>query len=226
MTLHSCAVIGLGLFGRQVARTLAGLGVDVLVVDRDPALVGALKDQVTSAVCADLTDEKALLESGVLNADAAVVAIGEAMEASILVTALLKKHGVRQVVARSHSDLHAQVLTLVGATRTVDPEAEMGHRLAHELYAPDVHARIRLSTGQEVVEFEAPKGFVGQSVQALQFREKYLLNIIAIKHRAPEEAAGYRVNRLPRPTDVLGPGDVIVAIGDEGSVRKFLDLLG
>lgn len=226
MTLHSCAVIGLGLFGRQVARTLAGLGVDVLVVDRDPALVEALKDQVTSAVCADLTDEKALLESGVLHADAAVVAIGEAMEASILVTALLKKHGATQIVARSHSDLHAQVLTAVGATRTVDPEAEMGERLAQELYAPDVHARIRLSTGQEVVEFEAPKAFAGQTVQALQMREKYLLNIIAIKHRAPDKPGGFRINRLPRPTDVVGAGDVIVAIGEEASIRKFLDLLG
>lgn len=226
MTLHSCAVIGLGLFGRQVARTLAQLGVDVIAVDRDPALVEAVKDQVTTAVCADLTDEKALLESGVLQADTVVVAIGEAMEASILVTALLRKHGVRQIVARSHSDLHAQVLLTVGATRTVDPEDEMGQRLAHDLYAPDVHARIRLSTGQEIVEFEAPKAFVGQTVQALQFREKYLLNILAIKHRAPEVEGGFRVNRLPRPTDVIAAGDVIVAIGDEASVRKFLDLLG
>lgn len=226
MTLHSCAVIGLGLFGRQVARTLASLGVDVVAVDRDPALVEAVKDQVTSAVCADLTDEKALLESGVLQAEVAVVAIGEAMEASILVTALLHKHGVSQIVARSHSDLHAQVLTTVGATRTVDPEDEMGHRLAHELYAPDVHSRIRLSTGQEVVEFEAPKPFAGQTVQALQFREKYLLNILAIKHRAPEVEGGFRINRLPRPGDVIAAGDVIVAIGDETSVRKFMDLLG
>ncbi len=226
MTLRSCAVIGLGAFGRQVARTLASLGVDVLAVDRDAALVESIKDQVTSAVCADLTDEKALLESGVLNAEVAVVAIGEAIEASILVTALLKKHGVRKVVARAHTDLHAQVLMTVGATRTVDPEAEMGERIAHEIYAPDVQTRIRLSTGQEVVEFEVPEPFVGQSVQALQFREKYLLNIIAIKHKALGEPEGYRINRLPRPTDVIGSGDVIVAIGEATSVRKFMELLG
>jgi len=225
MTLRSAAVIGLGLFGRQLAKTLSQLGVEVLAVDRDPALVEGIKDAVTSAVVADLTDEQALVESGVLHADVVVVAIGEAIESSILVTALLKKHGVPRIVARSHSDLHAQVLTTVGAMRTVDPEDEMGRRLAEELYAPDVQARIRLSTGQEVIEFEVPQAFVGKTIQGLQFREKYLLNILAIKHRIAETSE-YRVNPLPRASDVIEPGDVLVAIGESGAVRKFLDLLG
>lgn len=225
MTLRSCAVIGLGLFGRQVAKTLAGLGVDVIVVDRDPNLVEALKDEVTRAVVADLTDERAMLESGVLAADVVIVAIGEALEASILVTALLHKHGAKKIVARSHSDLHAQVLMAVGASRTVDPEEEMGYRLAHELYAPDVHARIRISTGQEIIEFQAPKPIAGKTVQGLQFREKYHLNIIAIKKRDLANDSGFRVIPLPRPNDVINEGDVIVAIGEESAVRKFLDLL-
>ena len=230
MAIRSCAVIGLGLFGRKVATTLADLGVEVLAVDRNADLVHAMGDRVASAVCADITDEKALVESGVLAAEVAVVAIGENMESSILVTALLKKHGVRRIVARSHSDLHALVLSTVGAERTIDPEEEMGVRLAQEIWAPDVHSRIRLTTGQEVLEIEAREPLVGRTIQDLKFREKYRLNILAVKHRksgaeAGGAASGFEVNKLPRPTDIVESWDVLVVVGDSERVQQFLDLL-
>lgn len=230
MGRRSCGVIGLGLFGRRIALSLADLGLDVLVVDRDPALIEAIKDQVTAAVCTDVTDERALQESGLLNADVCVVAIGENMESSILVTALLKKHGASHIIARAHSDIHAQVLHTVGAARTVDPEDEMGVRVAEEIFAPDVHARIRLSTGQEVVEVQAHRSLVGRSVQDLDFRRKYRLNIIAIKRRRPgaqprdNGPEAFDVIKLPRPEDVLESGDVLVLIGDADMVREFLEL--
>lgn len=227
MQLKSCVVIGLGLFGSSIAKTLAKKGVDVVVVDRDERLIEGIKNDIPSALCLDVTNEKAIIESGILDADLIVVAIGEDMESSILTTALLKKHGAKRIVARAISDIHAQILTLVGASRTIDPEEEMGVRLAEELYAPDVYARIHLSTGQEVIEFTSPKAFVGKTVQELKFREKYRLNIIAIKKRIQEygESPKWQVIRLPKPDDVISEGDIIVVIGDEDAIKHFLDMI-
>lgn len=226
----SVGVAGLGLFGRRVAETLASLGAEVLAVDRSPAVVEALKDRVTHAVCLDVNDEAALVESGLLTCDVVVVAIGEELGSSILVTALLKKHGVRRIIARSHSDIHAQVLRTVGAERCVDPQDEMAVRLAQEIFAPSVHARLQLSTGQEVVEVEAHPRLHGKTVAELAFRQKYRLNIVAIKRRpegfepATGGAGSWEVVTLPAPTDVLRAGDVLVLIGDAEMVGAFLDL--
>lgn len=223
-------VAGLGLFGRRVAKTLASLGADVLAIDKDASVVETLKDRVTHAVCLDVTDEAALVESGLLACDLVVVAIGEDLGSSILVTALLRKHGVTRVIARSHSDIHAQVLKTVGAERCVDPQDEMAVRLAHEVFAPSVHARLQLSTGQEVIEVSAHPSLHGKTVAELAFRQRYRLNIVAIKRRpsslepATDGADAWEVIKLPAPTDVLRAGDVLVLIGDGEMVEAFLDL--
>ncbi len=133
-------------------------------------------------------------------------------------------------MARSHSDLHSQVLHTVGAERTLDPEDEMGLRLAQEIFAPDVHARLRLSTGQEVVEVRVHRSLVGKTIAELNFRQKYRLNIVAIKRPRPGFAPGdgspdaWEVVQLPAPSDVMRDGDVLVLIGDAEMVRTFLDL--
>lgn len=230
MANRTVGVVGLGLFGRRVAQTLGDLGMDVVAVDRDAAFVDALKDRVTHSACLDVTDEAALEESGLLACDLVVVAIGEDMGSSILVTALLRKHGLKHIIGRSHSELHAQVLLTVGAERTLDPEEEMGVRLAQEIFAPDVHARMRLSTGQEVVEVVAHPSLVGRTIADLNFRQKYRLNIVAIKRprggfaQTDGASDAWQVIQLPTATDVLREGDVLVLIGDGEMVRTFLDL--
>lgn len=230
MATRTVGIVGLGLFGRRVALTLTDLGTDVVAVDRDATLVDQLKNRVMHAVCLDVTDEAALRESGLLACDLIVVAIGEDMGSSILITAQLRKHGVQHVIGRSHSELHAQVLHTVGAERTLDPEEEMGMRLAQEIFAPDVFARIRLSTGQDVIEVRAHQSFVGRTVADLNFRQKYRLNIIAIKRlrtgRNPSDASpeAWEVVKLPAPTDVLHEEDKLVLIGDTEMVQTFLEL--
>jgi trk system potassium uptake protein TrkA len=103
-------------------------------------------------------------------------------------------------------------------------------RLAQEIFAPDVHTRMRLSTGQEVVEVVAHRSLVGKTIADLNFRQKYRLNIIAIKRlRAGFEPSdpsqdAWEVLRLPAPSDALQSGDVLVLIGDADMVQTFLEL--
>jgi trk system potassium uptake protein TrkA len=218
----------MGLFGRSLAYELNELGVQVLAVDKNPELVEMVKDRVTTALCTDLTNENSLMESGVLSTDKIIVAIGENMESSILVTAMLHTHGARGIFARAHSDIHSQVLKTVGAVMTIDPEEEMGIRFAQEIYAPDVMTRITLSTGQQVVEVNAPKPLWGKTVLALDFRRKFQLNILAIKRAPGSEPAPAPAQDpgagLPNPGDIIGEGDILVVIGNPDRVSTFLEL--
>ena len=63
------AVLGLGRFGRSVAKTLAENGAEVLAVDNNMELVQDISEYVTHAVMADITDEVDLRNLGLGNFD-------------------------------------------------------------------------------------------------------------------------------------------------------------
>jgi trk system potassium uptake protein TrkA len=117
MSRKQIVVLGLGRFGSAVARTLQELGHEVLGIDSDPDIVEMLSSEMTHAVCCDCTDEQSLRTLGLRNFDAAVVAIGHDVQASILATVLLKELGVPLVVAKAAGDLHGRTLAKVGADR-------------------------------------------------------------------------------------------------------------
>src|SRR5262245_8236095 len=130
-TKRQIAVLGLGRFGQAVALELSRLGHDVLAVDRDERVVQSIADEVTHAVQADFTDPEALEALGLADFDTVIVAASEALEASIMATVLLRRIGVRRIIAKATHDLHGSILEQVGATRIVYPERETGLRVAH-----------------------------------------------------------------------------------------------
>ena len=134
MDKKQVAVIGLGRFGISTITTLYNLGHDVLAIDKDDERVQSVIGQVTYAISADCTNENALRELGVQDYDAAVVAIGTDIVSSVMSSVLLKTMGIKMVMARARDSLHANTLRRVGVDRVVQPEEEMGTRLAHSFF--------------------------------------------------------------------------------------------
>ena len=209
------AVIGLGVFGWNVAVNLQRLGHSVLAVDRSDAQVQAAQVELDSVVCADATDEQAVREMNLASISCAVVAIGaESMESSILATTLLRQIGVPQIVARSLNRLHARVLRAVGAHTVVSPEEEMAERLARRLAQPNVLERIGLGQEAEVAEFELPSDFVGQTLIELDVRKKHAVSVVAIRRGSALMAPLTGEERLES-------GDVLVIIGTKEAVTRL-----
>ena len=118
------AVIGLGRFGRGLARALTADGAEVIAVDRNPKLVEAVRDEVTVAVRLDSTDAEALRAQGIAEVDLAIVGIGEQFESAALTVAVLRELGVPRIYARAESDIQGQILSRIGAHEIVNPEQE------------------------------------------------------------------------------------------------------
>jgi len=137
-------VLGLGRFGSAVATSLAELGHEVLGVDYDEEIVNILKDKITQAVQADVTEERVLKELGVKNFDTAIVGIGSNLETSILVTMMLKEMGLKYIIAKAQNNLHAKVLKKIGVDKVVFPERDMGARIAQRLITPNIKDYIEL----------------------------------------------------------------------------------
>ncbi|WP_024614983.1 TrkA family potassium uptake protein [Clostridium sp. Ade.TY] len=221
MVKKQFVVIGLGRFGSSVAETLYGLGNDVLVIDKDEDLIQDISDKVTHAVQMDATDEGALRTLGLRNFDVAVVTIGSNIQASVMVTLLVKELGVKYIIAKGNSDLHAKVLYKIGADRVILPEKDMGVRVAHNLVSESILDFIELSPDYSIMEIECPEEWNNKTIRELKLRSKYGINVMAIK-RDDE------INLSPPADFVINSKDIIVAIGSaedlsklEGMIVKF-----
>ena len=207
-------VLGLGRFGHSVAKTLYALGNDVLAIDMDGDLVQEMSDSVTHAVQLDATDENALRSLGLRNFDVAVVTIGSNIQASVMATLLVKELGVKYIIAKGHSDLHAKVLYKIGADRVVLPEKDMGVRVAHNLVSASIVDYIELSPDYSIMEIQALDEWDGKTLDELRLRSKYGINVMAIKN-------GDEINLTPSAQDKVNAKDVIVAIGSAEDLSKL-----
>ncbi|MFB0958097.1 TrkA family potassium uptake protein [Clostridiaceae bacterium HFYG-1003] len=200
-------VVGLGRFGISVAETLSELGHDVLAIDKDENVIQDIADKVTHAVQLDATDEYALRTLGVRNFDVAVVTIGSNIQASIMITLLLKEAGVKYVICKGQSELHKKVLLKIGADRVVLPEKDMGYRVAHNLVSSNLVDLIELSDDYQIIEMNAPDSWIGRTIKDLDVRANYGITILALRSKTDD------INISPTADVVIPPESVIIAVG-------------
>lgn len=208
-------VVGLGRFGISVAETLSSLGHDVLAIDKDEDVIQDIADKVTHAVQMDATDEYALRTLGVRNFDVAVVTIGSNIQASIMITLLLKEAGVEYIICKGQSDLHKKVLLKIGADRVVLPEKDMGVRVAHNLVSSNLLDLIELSEDYQIIEMNAPAEWIGKTLRSLDVRAAYGITILAIR----DSQDG--INISPTADVVIPRGAVIIAVGSDDDLLNL-----
>lgn len=174
-------VIGLGRFGYQVAIVLAEHGMEVLAIDSNETIVMAIRDLVTQAVCLRVTDEHSLRSVGVDEMDTVIVTMAENFAQSILITAVLKKKlNIKRVIARGISDIHKEILTLIGADKIVLPEKEIGTRLADSLSSP-LEDQIRISKSFSISQMQVPPALINKPLKELSFLKNKRVLCIGIK---------------------------------------------
>ena len=207
-------IIGCGRFGTSVANKLTEFGSEVMVIDKNEDIIQQLSDTVTYAVQADPTDENTLKSLGIRNFDVAIVAIGEDIQASILVTLMIKELGVKHIIAKAQNDLHAKVLYRIGADRVVFPEREMGIRVAKNLISENVLDFIELAPEYSIVEVIALEEWIGKSLKELNIRARHGINVMAIKN-------GLNININVDADEVIKKGDILVVIGHNDDINKL-----
>lgn len=215
--MKSYVVIGLGLFGEAIAKQLCELGAEVLAMDVRSDLVQQVANSVTYAVVADAQDKDVLRSLGVSHMDCAVIAIGDDLAASVLITMNLKELEVPYIVSKAHNETHRRVLEKLGVDRVVIPEQENAQRLGRSLHSHNVLDYIELSEEFGILEVPAPKSWVGKTLKELNVRAKLGVNIIAVE-------SGKNINVSP-PADyrILGE-DVLVVLGDNYSLEAVQKL--
>jgi trk/ktr system potassium uptake protein len=210
------AVIGLGSFGIQIAKTLADSGHDVTAIDVDRARIDEAKSSVPFAIVMNAADKESLKAMGMQDMDIVVVSIGPAMEPSILTVHYLNQLGVRRIVAKALSEDHAQILEAVGATEVIYPERDMAIKTAHRLIYPNVLEYVEVTAGVHIQELAAPSSFIGQSLRDLDLINRFGVQVLAVREIVPE-----RLSYIPKADFVVKESDILIVLGEESKLNKL-----
>jgi trk system potassium uptake protein TrkA len=208
-------VIGLGIFGSQLARQLYDKGIDVVAVDKNKDVVQKIKDHSTKAVLADATDKEVLESIGIDAGDTVVISFGEDLSASTLLTLYLKEMKVREIIVKVPNDDYKRILLKVGASEAIIPEREMANKVARSIISPNVLEYLPISEDYTICELAPPTAFIGKSLAELDLRKRYQLQVIAIRDVLSES-----LQLVPRASSIIKDSDVLVIIGREEDIQK------
>lgn len=221
-------VVGLGQFGAELAKALYEKGAEVIAIDHNMDVVERMKDSVTSAVNLDITNEEAIRALNLTDINAAIVAIGEDREASILATAIIKELGIENIIARRAGELHGKILEKVGATRVISPEINIADQLARNLISPGLLEHIALPDGHTIFQVEARPEFYNKTLIELDFRRNFGLLVVGIQRRVPNISESGEVYyetetiSLPSATEAIKQDDILVLVGMQRDIERFL----
>lgn len=213
--MKNVLLIGLGRFGRHMAQKMSDMNHQILAIDKNEHKVQEAMSYVTNAEIGDATDPALIASLGVKDFDLCVVTMSHDLQASLEITALLKENGAPFVLVRVSRDTHARFLLACGADEIIYPEKQMADWAAVRYTGDHVYDYTRLSPDHAIYETEIPDSWIGHTVVDLGVRQRYRLNILALRRDG-------NVDPMFGPATVLQAGDRIILLGSDKDVQKFL----
>jgi trk system potassium uptake protein TrkA len=209
-------VIGLGIFGFNIAKDLYENGIEVIAIDKDKEVIQKIRDYSTKAILADGTDKEVMESIGIQEDDVVIVSFGEDLAAATLITLHLKEMKIKHIIVKAPDEDHKHVLEKVGATEVVIPEKEMADKIAKSLISPNVLDYIPLSEDYTICELVPPSSFMGKTIGELHLRTQYHIEVIAVREVLPE-----RLQMVPRADFIIKDSDILVVIGRDKDIQKI-----
>ena len=212
--MKSILVIGMGRFGRHLAKKMLDLGNDVMIVDKDSEIFEQLAEKFTDSYIGDCTNEGVIRSLGVKHFDLCFVTIGEDFQSSLVITSLLKRFDAKCVIAKANQNIQAELLLKIGADEVVYPEREIAEKLAVRYNARNIFDYIQLTSEYSIYEIPVLQSWIGKTIMEVDVRRKYRVNIIAVKKENS-------LNPLPGADYIFKPDEHIVVISKATDVFKI-----
>ena len=213
--MKSILIIGLGRFGRHMAKKFSEQNNDVMAIDINEERINNVLSVVTNALIGDATNERFMETIGVRDFDLCVVAIGDNFQSSLETTALLKDLGAKFILARASRDVHAKFLLRNGADDVIYTEKETAERLAVKYGSDNIFNYIELNDEYSIYEIAVPSSWLNKSILKVNVRSKYGISILATKQ-------GNNIFPLPKPEHVFTDSESLMILGKNEDVSRFV----
>ena len=217
MAKKSFAVIGLGQFGISIVEELVGNGADVIAIDSDEEAVKKVSGILPTVAVANSTDDEALKDLGIKDVDAAIVAYGSHIEASILTTVILKEMGVKSIIVRVDDAYYMPIMKKLGATEVIMPQKAAGVALANRLGNEDFKDFYKLDDKYSVVSIVINNAYVPTQLKDLSSKDKYGVSVVLVMRNGR--------SFVPGGNDSLLPNDTIFVVGGTKEIRNFREAI-
>ena len=217
MAKKSFAVIGLGQFGISIVEELVGNGADVIAIDSDEEAVKKVSGILPTVAVANSTDDEALKDLGIKDVDAAIVAYGSHIEASILTTVILKEMGVKSIIVRVDDAYYLPIMKKLGATEVIMPQKAAGVALANRLGNEDFKDFYKLDDKYSVVSIVINNAYVPAQLKDLSSKDKYGVSVVLVMRNGR--------SFVPGGNDSLLPNDTIFVVGGTKEIRNFREAI-
>ena len=222
-------VIGLGIYGMNLATDLTQMGHEVIGADINPSNIEAVKDYISTAYQVDSTDEASLSVLPLKNVDLVIVAIGENFGASVKTVALLKKMKVQNIYARAIDELHEAILEGFDIDRILTPEQHAARNLSNDMELDTAVTSMMVTDDHYILKFKVPDFIVGTLYSELDLQKDFGLNLVAVcRNEMRQNLMGISQPR-PKALDFNEPdakvcqGDVIVVYGSLKNFKRFYE---
>lgn len=211
--MKSVLLIGLGRFGKHIARKLNELNHQVMAIDSNEERVNSVLPFVTNAQIGDSTNEEFLSSLGIRNFDACIVAIGDNFQNSLETASLLKELGAKKVIARASTGVQEKFLLRNGADEVVYPEKQLASWTAIRCTSDNILDYIELDENYSIFELSVPSEWTGKSILQLEIRKKYGISILAIRENG-------KLHMNITPDTVLSAEKSILVLGAQKAIQK------
>jgi voltage-gated potassium channel len=213
-------VCGFGRFGRAVVEELTRKTVSIVVIEADHAKQADLDAAGVLHIAGSALEDSVLEEAGIGSARAIVVATGADADNVYITLSAREKNPKILIYARGDTDAGLRRLKLAGADQVVAAYQWAGLRIAASIQRPSVVDFLQLSVpGREEVDLEEIRisrgsAAAGKTIAAVE-HENPRLRIVALKRNDQQ------LEMIPASTTRIEPDDLLVAIGEAESLRRF-----
>ena len=217
-------LIGLGAFGREIARTMHEYDADIIVMDKDPMIVHQMKSEgFKFPVQIDNLDPSALAKF-IKPQDIVILSMGDAFEANILTIEMLKEIGVKSIYCRATRDIQYKILQKMDITEILYPEKQEGRRFALKLLNRDIHFIDEFAPDIYLIEIQIRGEFIGKTIVEMGIRSKYNVNIIGLKSAMdePDDLKTYTMDYVGFEKTVLKKEHTLLVIGKENDLEELV----
>lgn len=212
--MKSILIIGMGAFGRHLALKMISLKNDVMIIDENESIIEEMSSQVTDAHIGNCTKEEVLRSLGVGNFDICFVTIGDNFQSSLEITSLLRELGAKYIISKASRDIQAKFLLKNGADEVIYPDKDMAEKLAIRCSADNVFDLIDISPEYSIFEMSIMSNWIGASIEEINVRKKYQINILTIKN-------GDKIIAMPKADYIFSKNDKMIVIGKSADVLKL-----
>ncbi|MDD7305647.1 MAG: TrkA family potassium uptake protein [Peptoniphilaceae bacterium] len=209
-------IIGCGRFGSSCAEQLTKLGNEVIAIDKSEDVIDEVSKYVTHAVSIENINVEVLKSLGASNVDVAIIAISSNFEQAILSLVACRNIGIPEVIVKAKDKIHADILKKIGADKVVIPESDSAIRLARAISSNQIFEYIEFDDRYSIVELVPKESWIGKSLNELNLRSAYGINIIAINNKE-------KTNVNPAANYVIKDTDFLIVAGENKDLDKLTD---